>query len=366
VFPGASVTAVCERTTGTTDIAVTVQDVEPGDDLTLDGAYFLNGARTADTTAAGTFKISYPAASGATNYTVYYPCGNVSSSQTSNVALAMKAGCVLSTMDLVVVAGNNSGPTAWAEAPNVPFANNGSVTVTDTWHPLAQNTASYSVAPSFCGNAQSPDYPCDIQLARYVPELHGFHPMTQMTAISSSAMIMTTSPDSSTAIMQSRVENAAGVAYQVITDVIDGSAATYAVDLPTRLLPWMCLGTAQCPQFSDVNAKLTIPLTGAGGYDLFEADANYTRGQQIFIWRVFGPTAGDVTFPVLPASVAIVRPQAGDHQSVTHSRICESDALNGWQDARQNPFDALATCTQSTNPTSPRYGGSRNRLSASQ
>jgi hypothetical protein len=51
---------------------------------------------------------------------------------------------------------------------------------------------------------------------------------------------------------------------------------------------------------------------------------------------------------------------------VTHARICESDALNGWRGARQSPFDALATCVQSTNPTSPRYGGAHDRLSASQ
>src|SRR4051812_33608472 len=108
VFPGASVTAVCERSTGT-DIAVTVQDVEPGDDITLDGAYFFTGTKTADATASGTFKLSFPAASGP--YTVYDPCGMVATSSTTNVSLAMKAGCQLATMDLLVTT-----QTQWTEA----------------------------------------------------------------------------------------------------------------------------------------------------------------------------------------------------------------------------------------------------------
>jgi len=366
VFPGASVTAVCERSTGT-DIAVTVQDVEPGDDITLDGSYFFTGSKTADQTLAGTFKISFPTAPGATNYTIYYPCGNNVPSGNTNVSLTMKAGCLQQTMDLVVVSGTSSGPTQWTEAANVPYVNGGSVTVTDTWHPFGGVTASYTNAPAFCADSARSDYPCDVQLARYVPELHGLR-ATGMTNLTASGMVAVTSPTSSSAIMQSRLENL-GPAYQVVTDVVDGSQTTYAIDFSARLLPWMCLGTAQCPGFDGAAAKLTIPVTGTGAYDLFETDVTFSRGPQftqILIWRVFGPTAGDVTFPTLPSSVSVMNPQSVDRQSVTHSRICESSALNGWRDARQNPFDSLATCTQSTNPTAPRYGGTHNRLSASQ
>ena len=177
VFPGASVTAVCERSTGT-DIAVTVQDVEPGDDITLDGSYFFTGSKTADQTVSGTFKISFPVAPGATNYTIYHPCGNAVPSGNTNVSLTMKAGCLQQTMDLVVVAGTSSGPTAWTEAANVPYTNGGSVTVTDTWHPMGSITASYTNAPAFCANASDPDYPCDVQWSCYVPEFHGFRPMS--------------------------------------------------------------------------------------------------------------------------------------------------------------------------------------------
>jgi hypothetical protein len=366
VFPGASATAVCRRATcmpvpsGATvcDTMVTMQDVEPGDMIVLDAARFLSGSQPADQTAAGTFKISYPADSGATSYTIYYPCGNVVASQTNNIALAMKAGCLQSTMDLVVVAGNNTGPIAYAEAPGVTFTNNGSTTVTDTWHPLVQLAASTTNLPAFCSDSSNPDYPCDVQLQRYVPDLHGFRAMGTTTV----------APGAATATIQTQLATN-GPEYQVFTDVVDGKASTYSLDVASAALPWRCQGAPQCPTFDGTNAKLTIPVAGTGSYDLFETDVTYSRGPSfttIYVWRIFGPTAGDVTFPQLPASVSTVRPTSTDHQSVTHARICESDALSGWRAARQDPFDSLATCLQSTDPMAPRYGGTHNRVSASQ
>ena len=360
VFPGASVTAACSRTnTGNPDtfLAVTVQDVEPGDDLTLDAAYWFNGTKTADQTSAGSMKISFPANGG--GYTVETPCGEVGTTKTSGVAMPMKTGCELATMDLVVTT-----QTQWTEAKNVAFVNNGSVTVSDTWHAMAPVTASYANAPAFCADTTDADYPCNVQLGRYVPELHGNRTMTSL-AITSGASLMVTSPTSSAAIMQTQLTTT-GPEYQIFTDAVDGTQTSYALDFGARELPWLCRKAPQCPMFSDTAAKLTISVTGTGGYDLFEADSTYARGQQIFVWRVFGPTAGDVTFPVLPGAFATMHPVAGDHQSTTHARICESDALSGWRAARQNPFDSLGTCLQSTNPTAPRYAGTHNRVSASQ
>jgi hypothetical protein len=373
VFPGASVTAVCERTSGTFSM-VTVQDIEPGDAIVLDAARFLTGTQPADTTAAGTYKISYPAYSSAAGYTIYYPCGSVGAgkTQTTNISLAMQAGCVLSTMDLVVVASSNTGAQlAWTHVSNVTFTNNGSTTITDTWHPLVSVAASYANPPAFCADTANPDYPCDVQLSRYVPDMRGFRPvMPQMTSIAGSTAMITTpaAPGAATAVLQTRLENN-GPASQVFTDVVDGTAGTYSIDFGAKTLPWMCQGLPQCPSFSGTNATLTIPVNGTGSYDLFETDVTYSRGPAfttIYVWRIFGPTAGDVTFPLLPASVATVRPINTDRQSVTHSRICESDALAGWRAARQNPFDSLATCLQSADPTAPRYGGLHNRVSASQ
>jgi hypothetical protein len=364
VFPGASVTVVCARTSGNYSV-VHVQDVEPGDTIALDADAFFNGALTADQTAAGTFKVSFPAASGATSYTVYYPCGNVVSSQTNNVQLPMKTGCVISPMDLVVVAGNNSGPTQWTEANNVAFANNGSVTVTDTWHALVQASATYTNGPAFCADTTSPDYPCDLRMSRYVPDLQGWRPAPAPTVSGATGTLMTTGPGAASAIVQTTL-GTNGPEYQTFTDVVDGTQTSYALDIVAKQLPWMCQKQAQCPVFSGPDATLSIPVSGTGAYDLFEADVTFARGQQIFVWRIFGPTAGNFTFPLLPTSVSVVQPVSNDHQSATHARICESDALSGWSNARQAPFESLATCLQSTDPTARRYPGLHNRLSAAQ
>lgn len=364
VFPGASVTVVCARTSGNYSV-VHIQDVEPGDSIALDANAFFNGALTADQTAAGTFKISYPAASGATNYTIYTPCGNVISSQTTNVQLPMKAGCVTSPMDLVVVAGNNTGPTQWAEANNVAFANNGSVTVTDTWHSLVQTAATYTNGPAFCADTTSPDYPCELRMSKLVPDLMGWRPASAPTVSGATGTLMTTGPGATSAIIQTTL-GTNGPEYQIFTDVVDGTQTSYALDIGAKALPWMCQKQAQCPVFSGANATLSIPVSGTGAYDLFETDVTYARGQQIFVWRIFGPTAGNFTFPQLPATVSVVSPLSSDHQSATHARICESDAISGWSAARQAPFVSLATCLQSTDPTARRYPGLHNRLSASQ
>lgn len=360
VFPGASVTVVCARTSGNYAV-VHIQDVEPGDGIALDANAFFNGVLTSDPTAAGTFKISFPAASGASSYTIYTPCGGVVSSQTTNVQLPMKAGCLTSPMDLVVVSNNNQ----YAEAASVAFANNGSVTVTDPWHPFVQTSATYTNGPAFCADDNSPDDPCDIRMSRFVPDLAGWRPTSPLTISGAMGTLMATGPGAASAIVQTTL-GTNGPEYQTFTDVIDGTDTSYALDVAARELPWLCEETAQCPMFSGPNGTLTIPVNGTGAYDLFEADVTFARGQQIFVWRIFGPTAGNVTFPQLPASVSVVSPVSNDHQSGTHARICESDALAGWSVSRQAPFESLATCLQSTDPTARRYPGLHNRLSAAQ
>jgi hypothetical protein len=189
--------------------------------------------------------------------------------------------------------------------------------------------------------------------------------MPAPTVSGATGTLMTTGPGAASAIVQTTL-GTNGPEYQIFTDVIDGTTTTYALDFAAKSLPWMCQKQAQCPMFSGPNAMMTIPVTGTGAYDLFETDVTFARGQQIFVWRIFGPTAGNFTFPQLPASVSTVYPISTDRQSATHARICESDALSGWRAARQDPFVSLATCLQSTDPMARRYPGLHNRLSASQ
>ena len=269
-------------------------------------------------------------------------------------------------MDLVVVTGNSTGRPQWTEASNVAFANNGTVTVTDTWHPLAHGHASYTNAPAFCADTTNTDYPCNVQLARYVPELHG-NRCDGTRAITRRASLMVTSPTSSAAIMQTQLTTN-GPEYQIFTDVVDGTQTSYAIDFAARSLPWMCRKTAQCPMFSGTTAKLDDPGHRHRHYDLFETDVQWTRAaSRSSSGACSGRPRATSRSRRCPRSVATMNPTAQRSPVASRTRGSASPMRSsGWRAARQNPFDALATCPQSTNPTAPRYAGMHDRLSASQ
>ena len=365
VFPGASVTVICSRTTGSFTM-VTIQAIEPGDDLVLDAAAFLTGQQVADATSAGTFHVSYPAHAGAAGYTVYHPCGNTSATGTS-ATLAMQAGCVEATMDLVVVAVDGTGtPTAYVSAGGVAFTSGGSTTISDTWHPLAAVSATYSNPPAFCADTGDPNYPCNVELDRYTPDLRGLPaPRRSMDISTSPVTFPVTAPLAPHAAMQTLFTTNTAVK-QTVTRIVDGTQTTYALDLAGTELPWLCLEDGvDCPTWTASDpTQIGVPVSGSQPIDLFEVDATYTRGQTIYVWRAFGPTPGDFVFPTLPASAPAVKPQAGDLKSATHAYACESDAFGGYRPARQNVFDSLNTCKASPNPTAKRLPGTINRLSS--
>jgi hypothetical protein len=149
-----------------------------------------------------------------------------------------------------------------------------------------------------------------------------------------------------------------GAPQQTITQNVDGTATTYALDVGANLLPWVKA------LYVPAMTTLDITVDGTAPYDLFEANLRYTRGQTIFTWRVFGPIAETVKFPTLPATAPgnpTILPS--DTMSSYQAFICESDAINGYRKAIENVFEALGTCEASPNPTLEPFPGTKNRLS---
>jgi hypothetical protein len=112
------------------------------------------------------------------------------------------------------------------------------------------------------------------------------------------------------------------------------------------------------------STTIEVTLIGTGAIDLFEPNLRYVRGQTIYTWRVFGPTAASVTFPTLPASTPgdpTVRPH--DTQSAYQVYLCESNAFSGYRAAIQNVYEALGTCESAASTTARPTGGTFNRLS---
>jgi hypothetical protein len=375
VFPGASVHVICHRLSTSAPPAIdylvaTIEAVEPGDQLVVNEGAMVTGRQSADPTLVGTFTVTYPSYASGAGYWVYNPCQPAASGSTTAV-LTITAGCMQPTMDLVAVALNGNTPVAYAEATNVAFTPSGSTAIAGPWHALASVTETVSNAPAFCANTSDPNYPCGFEANRYIPGLHGLFtngiPGTAVqTALAQYAKAQT-------------IVTTANTQTQTIMQNIDGTLTTYALDLGATLLPWLCTtesascppGTPACcvaaaPSFDATNARLTLSVSGTQPIDIFEVDVTYVRANTtVFIWRVFGPIAGDVQLPSLPVADGDVTPRTGDKQSFTHAMVGESDAIAGWRPARQNVFDSLETCEQPTSATSKRLGGTLNRFSRS-
>jgi hypothetical protein len=324
----------------------------------------ITGRQAADPTLVGTFSVTYPSFGGSGGYWVYNPCQPASSGSTTTV-LTITAGCMQSTMDLVAVAVNNSNaPIAYLEQTNVAFAPGGSTTMTGAWHAIASVGETVSNLPAFCSNAADPNYPCTVLANRYVPGVHG------LVANGTAAPTATLATALAQGAMMQTIVTTNNTPNQQIMQNIDGTQTTYALDVGAQLLPWLCIGTGGCvagaPAFDAANARITMNVTGTGAIDIFEADVTYVRANTtIFIWRVFGPTPGDVQLPSLPVADGDVTPHATDKQSTTHALIGESDAIAGWRPARLDVMSSKNTCAQPTNATAARYGGTLNRLSRS-
>ncbi len=368
VFSGASVTAL-HTTPGGVNCITTVTQVAPGDVITLDVDAFEKRTVPLDTTSAGTFTVGFPSYAGANHYMIYTPCGGTSTTKTSNNSVTLEAGCVATTMDVLVVAVNSSNAAlAFVDQSGVAFTAGGSVTLAGTWATLPTITATYTNASPSVQN---------VQLARVTPDTRGAiapPPPTVLDAdvTGASTMLQVAAPAPAAAMMQTLAWPCANAdvackqtnsAWQTITQAVDGTQTAYALDVGAQLLPWLGY-----PVWMKASPTLVhVPVTGSGAIDLFETDMQYVRNNTtIYIWRVFAPTAGDVHFPQLPASVpGDPTPKTADTMSVTHAYACESDAITGYRAAVANVYDALGTCESVTDPTTKRFAGTLNRFSQS-
>jgi hypothetical protein len=323
-----------------------------------------SGTSTGGTAAKGLpFTVSFPAYGGATSYEVHTPCGPIDVGTSTSPNLTLRDGCATPTMDVLVFAKTSSTvEAAFAHQAAVPFTAGGSVTITDSWHPVSSFTASY---------ANPTTRVTDVDMSRFSPYVRGGAPVSATgTTTGSTVMLTADAPTSPVAWMRTVlacpngaapdcISSAIGVAQQTITQQIDGTQPSYALDVDTTLLPWV--NAVYIPTATTID----ITLTGSGTYDLFETNLRYARGQTIYTWRVFGPIAASHTFPTLPATLPgnpTVLP--ADTQSAYQVFLCESDAVEGYRDAIKNPYRALATCESSSSPAAVPVTGTLNRLSS--
>jgi hypothetical protein len=299
---------------------------------------------------AAAFTVTYPAYTGADAYEVRTRCGNIDVAGATSPTIDLPLGCAATTLDFEVVAKSGSTLLAWTQKTNVAFTAGGSTTISDAWQGLSQLTATYTNVPAVS----------EIDIQRFSPYRRGLPLATATDTPMTTTVLSVNASKPARSVIATTLSDFAmgGVGSQIVTEVVDGSAATYALDVGANLLPWV--KGLYVPQ----TTTLEVTTMGSGAYDIFEANLRYTRGQVIYTWRVFGPLAQTVKFPALPAAAPgnpTVLPT--DVMSGYNVFVGESDAVGGYRDAIKNVYEALGTAESSANPSTKVYTGTKNRIS---
>jgi hypothetical protein len=327
VLAGASVTAVLQPQP-TSFTLFTVQAVKPGDDIVI-------GPPAVDYSSAGTFNVTFSAATGATYYYVYGPCGSNYSATAGTVAVPMLKSCKLDSMEIQVHAFNNTGASVgYVSMTGVSLAN-GAVTMPSTYSAYTNVTATYSNVSQLSG----------VQTQRFAPtdENYGTN-STYATPAGATLANIVGGPVSSTATIQSQFQDNNGNR-QRVTENLGGTATTYALDTATTLLPWFNTVT-----FDPATAKATVTTSSVGtttdAPDMFFLDVSYSRmvdanTYDSFSWVTIGPTPGDVTLPTLTDDLASLNPLASDTVGSSNGGMFDSSEIPGYDMVRPNPFAAI-------------------------
>jgi hypothetical protein len=319
------------------------------------------GAIGATATKALAITVGFTAYGGADHYEVHTRCGSVDVGTSTSPAVYLPVGCAASPTDIEVLARTSAGALlAWTAQADVAVADGGSVTIADTWHAPASVTATYTNPTPRVTNIAAARFSADGR-GLAIAETSGSASATTMLSLDASrpprAVIASlfTCPFGASA---SCLDTEQGAASQRITERVDGTAASYALDIGASLLPWV--EASYVPQ----TTTLEVEVTGSAPIDLFEANLRYTRGQAIYTWRVFGPIAESVTFPSLPPNAPgdpTIR--TSDVMSTYQAFAGESDAIAGYRAAIANPFESLATCNALAVDRTRPVGGTKNRIS---
>jgi hypothetical protein len=313
-------------TQGSTQMT-TLLGLKPGDDIIL-------GPRRGTPTGAGNFTVSFATYPGATNYTVYGPCGGTNSTA-SPVVLPMQSDCKQDTMDLFVVAYDaNGNPLASLTKTGVTFAAGGSTAITGTYQGVSNFTASYTNVPAVV---------TEINYTRQLPDDFGFTRGGGGAPSGGTYSSSAPAVQGQAAIVLTSISTASG-AEQTLQQSIQGNALTYGRDVGATLLPW--LGS---PMVDFASHKVTVAVdpTGTSGDlpDVFAVQTSYSRTvdqtTQRFGWIALGPTPGDIVLPTMPPEVGDVMPKDGDILQTALAISLESDAIDSYDTIRQDIFSTI-------------------------
>lgn len=331
VHANATATAVIPQNGETT--MMTVTGVQPGDHIILGNSFSTSSGSAA-------FTVTYPAYSGATGYYVVGPCGYYGTTALS-YAMTVYDYCKQSTMDIVIIAYNSSGPIAYLEKPNVAYVAGGSASVSGTYLLPGTFNASYTNIDASLNTTNSFDY------TRYTPAVDGFGTGNTGTPANGMLNLSGQAFNTQSSSVQTRITKGNNVGF--VVQGMAGNATSYSMDVGATLLPFVGPVT---PDFANHKLAVTVDTTGTSNdpvdlsYLLFSYNRpNGSAGTLQFRWYVLGNQAGDVTLPQLPIEVGDVMPQPTDNYTNVFVVLLESSALT-WDMVRSAPFDTISGLQQ--------------------
>ena len=195
----------------------------------------------------------------------------------------------------------------------------------------------------------------NVNLERLAPDGFGFFSGSGSNVSGATLPLNMSIPLTQNALIQSDFSQngSGGNSEQIITQGIPGNSTTFGLDADATLLGW--LGK---PTLDVATGNVTMPYdqstTTKDASDISFVVLTYQRPPamdggttQGFEWIYFQQTPGNFTLPQLPPELGDVNPKAGDIPgNFTNSGAMEADSVNGYADARKDPFrliDGLAS-----------------------
>jgi hypothetical protein len=324
VLPGASVTTVWFQNNHY--LVVTMTEIKPGDDLPI-------GFTDRDSTANGTFAVTFPALAGASSYQIFTPCGSFPGSPGTTNNVNLNNSCRPATFDVSVVANDASGaPFQAAHVENVALASGG-VNVPANWVSFSTFSASYTNVPADVTS---------IMVSRASGSRRGFSTGTSGMPVNGQLSLTATVPAVGThAWVNSTVTRMAGGGGQSISQRVVGNAINYNIDVGANLMPWMTNVTFDIPS----RTFTPVAESTATNYDMFGVDMQFSRTDTStppvttsVEWLILGPSIKPLAMATVPTHVGPVTPIAGDTVGAVIGVLIDANTVTGWDATRPLGF----------------------------
>jgi hypothetical protein len=321
VSEGSSLTLALPNPAGP-NLMNTVLGLKPGDEIEL----VIFG--TDYVTANGTFTVDFTEYKPNVLYMVSGPC-TANSGVPPSITIDIKTSCPVTTLDVTLQAFQaDETDRPYVRMTGIPYVAGGRATMPSTWTPSLAVTGTYSNAPTGVTS---------ISAARRWNEAAAIGSITEGHTTGAASTFTSTFTIPPTELADMRVSWESGPRNrQTISEIVDGTMASYEIDLAAEALP--SVGT---PTFDPSTATFT--MEDVGDVDLTAVKILFADDRSSHDWFVFGPALTSFTLPEIPSTFP--RPTA-DHQAIVgEAKVFEATNISGYDDARQHLTLTMTSAT---------------------